>query len=104
MKIIAFIEARQEEVIRTILEHCGLWDPPARAPPRAPPAPAGSSRAAPGVLRRGPRLYRLEEIDPEFLEHLHREAQAEEAEQLRLPWDVEVRLGHFGVRWYARQG
>ena len=29
MKIIAFIEARQGDVIRKILEHCGLWhDPP----------------------------------------------------------------------------
>ena len=37
MKIISFIE--QEEVIRRILTHCGLWrDPPERPPPR--PAPA----------------------------------------------------------------
>src|SRR5271165_6317871 len=35
MKIISFIEARQDKVIRKILEHCGLWhDPSARAPPR----------------------------------------------------------------------
>ena len=37
MKIISFIQ--QEEVIRKILTHCGLWqDPPERPPPR--PAPA----------------------------------------------------------------
>ena len=36
MKIIAFIEAYQGDVIRKILEHCGLWhDPPSRAPPNA---------------------------------------------------------------------
>ena len=36
MKIIAFIEARQGEVIRKILEHCCLWkDPPPRGPPHA---------------------------------------------------------------------
>ena len=31
MKIISFIEARQEEVIRKILQHCGPWRDP-RAP------------------------------------------------------------------------
>jgi len=40
MKIIAFIEARQEEVIRKILRHCGLWHDP---PPRAPPKPSSPS-------------------------------------------------------------
>ena len=34
MKIIAFIERRQTEVIEKILRHCGLWEEsPARAPP-----------------------------------------------------------------------
>jgi len=30
-------------------------------------------------------MFKVEEIDPDFLEHLHREAQAE---QLGLPWDA----------------
>ena len=38
MRVIAFIERRQRDVIRKILEHCGLWDEP-RAPARAPPTP-----------------------------------------------------------------
>jgi hypothetical protein len=34
MKIIAFIERHQTEVIEKILRHCGLWDEQAaRAPP-----------------------------------------------------------------------
>ena len=81
MKIIAFIEARQDDVIRKILEHCGLWhDPPARAPPvaaaisrpvRPPPLPLPES--ASGIRY---------EADPEFLEHTRRE----QSEQLELPW------------------
>ena len=36
MKIIAFIERHQTEVIEKILRHCGLWEEPsARAPPAA---------------------------------------------------------------------
>ena len=35
MKIVAFIEAPQGDVIEKILRHCGLWCP---ASPRAPPA------------------------------------------------------------------
>ena len=36
MKIIAFIERHQTEVIEKILRHCGLWDETsARAPPAA---------------------------------------------------------------------
>ena len=31
MRVIAFIERRQRDVIRKILEHCGLWEEP-RAP------------------------------------------------------------------------
>jgi hypothetical protein len=37
MKVIAFIEPPQAEVIEKILRHCGLWNPP---PARAPPATA----------------------------------------------------------------
>jgi hypothetical protein len=80
MKIIAFIEAHQGDVIRRILEHCGLWhDPPPRSPPRTPlvsratvstPVP----EADPGITH---------EVDPDFLEHIRRE----ESEQLELPWD-----------------
>jgi len=42
MRVIAFIERRQRDVIRKILEHCGLWEEP-RAPARAaaPPVQAG---------------------------------------------------------------
>ena len=73
MKIIAFIEAHQPDLIRKILEHCGLWhDPPPRAPPRSSPpsrsAEGGSSPesdSAPGITH---------EVDPDFLEHVHREA------------------------------
>jgi hypothetical protein len=35
MKVIAFIEPPQGEVIEKILRHCGLWDP--ASPPRPPP-------------------------------------------------------------------
>ena len=35
MKIIAFIERDQTEVIEKILRHCGLWE---RVPARAPPS------------------------------------------------------------------
>ena len=34
MKVVAFIDPPQEEVIQKILKHCGLWEgPPERAPP-----------------------------------------------------------------------
>jgi hypothetical protein len=35
MKVVAFIEPPQADVIEKILRHCGLWSP---ASPRAPPA------------------------------------------------------------------
>lgn len=38
MKIIAFIERHQTEVIEKILRHCGLWE---AASARDPPATAG---------------------------------------------------------------
>lgn len=42
MKIIGFIECRQQEVIERILRHCGLWEGPIRtlASARAPPRPS----------------------------------------------------------------
>ena len=75
MKIIAFIEARQQDVIRKILEHCGLWrDPPPRGPPRLPfPKPQPPD----------PDPRRSVEVDPDFLEHLRRERM----EQADLPMD-----------------
>ena len=72
MKIIAFIEAHQADLIRKILEHCGLWHDP---PPRVPPRPVRSSPASdPGITH---------EVDPDFLEHLRRE----ELDQPELPWE-----------------
>ena len=78
MKIIAFIEAHQGNVIHKILEHCGLWeDPPSRGPP------------GPGC---GPRTVRSMsdadagisyEVDPDFLEHAGREV----LDQPEMSWD-----------------
>ncbi len=82
MKIIAFIEARQGEVIRKILEHCGLWqDPPARAPPQAP----HPSRTARSIPEPDPAIGSgiTYEVAPDFLEHAHRE----DLDQPELPWD-----------------
>jgi hypothetical protein len=42
MRVSAFIEGRQRDVIRKILEHCGLWEEP-RAPARPPPVEAQAS-------------------------------------------------------------
>jgi len=39
LKVLAFIEPPQAEVIEKILRHCGLWNPP---PARGPPAADGS--------------------------------------------------------------
>ena len=89
MKIVAFIEARQGEVIRKILEHCGLWHDP---PPRAPPSPSSAFQTPRQVSVPGPTpgdaprpdpgvTY---EADPEFLEHARREY----LEQPDLPWDA----------------
>jgi hypothetical protein len=92
MKIIAFIEGHQQAVLEKILRHAGLWNPPPpRPPPRAPPTvvPPGQPRgrgciqqrpAPPSAQRYGP----VENLDPDFLEHLHREGQAV---QMPLPWD-----------------
>lgn len=95
MKIIAFIEARQGQVVRQILEHCGLWqDPPppnANAPPRSPPRSRRGSRRSRATA---PRCVLPEadagvsyEVDPEYLEHAHREA-VDEQDQPELPWDA----------------
>ena len=74
MKIIAFIQAGQQEAIRKILEHCGLWqDPPSRGPP---------SRSHQSQLA-DPDSRRTMEVDPDFLEYARRE----KTEQAELPMD-----------------
>ena len=76
---VGFVEARQDEVIRKILEHCGLWrDPPPRAPPSHAPA-AVPARTAPE-----PDARFNCEVHPDYLEHLHRESQVE---QLDVRWE-----------------
>ena len=77
MKIVAFVEARQDDVIRKILEHCGLWHAPPLPPPRAPPPAAPKAVHA----QRESDSISTVEMDPDFLEYLHREKQAE------LPWE-----------------
>ena len=85
MKVIAFIENHQDDVICKILEHCGLWqEPQPRPPPRPPPVPAPRSRVLRTVPSGMPHGGHAADLDPEFLEHLHWETQAE---QLDLPWD-----------------
>jgi len=84
MKIITFIEAKQGDVIRKILEHCGLWKPPpARPPPRPPPPGSGAAGQGAGSARGSGRFNEVE-ADPDFLEHLRLEKQAQ---QMNLPWD-----------------
>ena len=78
MKIISFVEARQEEVIRKIIKHRGLWhDQPPRAPPPAATKPVHAQRQSNSI----PTV----EMDPEYLEHLHRESMSD---QLELPWEA----------------
>ena len=66
MRIISFIEARQDDVIRRILKHCGLWEefPASRPPPPLLPAPSG--RPGPGLPAGGPLRSRpqLRRTDP----------------------------------------
>ena len=84
MKIVAVIEARQGEVIRKILEHCGLWHDP---PPRAPPSPSGPSHTPQQVPDPDPDSGVTYEADPEFLEHARRE-ETSGGDQPELPWDA----------------
>jgi len=78
MRIVAFIEARQQEVIRKILEHCGLWeDPPARSPLRV------TRPSQPGEHLPDPDSRRTYEVDPDFLESARRDQQ----DQPELPWE-----------------
>ncbi len=46
MKVIAFIEPPQQEVIEKILRHCGLWE---AAPPRGPPSENASVHVGDGL-------------------------------------------------------
>jgi hypothetical protein len=92
MKVIAFIETRQGDLVRQILEYCGLWQdpppPPPEVPPRSPPPRRRRSRA------RRPCCSMPEgdagvsyEVDPEYLEHARLQA-LEEQDQPDLPWDA----------------
>ncbi len=74
MKIIAFIEARQGDLVRSILEHCGLWhDPPLTPPPRPPPLTLRSSRPVRSIPTPDPDSGVTYEVDPDFLEYDRRE-------------------------------
>ncbi|MBC8553971.1 MAG: hypothetical protein H8D23_30545 [Candidatus Brocadiales bacterium] len=79
MKIIAFIEAHQSDLIRKILEHCGLWHDP---PPRAPPKPSIPSQAVRSITMPDSAPGITYEVDPDFLEYLQREEIEPE-----LPWE-----------------
>ena len=92
MKIIAFIEARQGELIRKLLEHCGLWhDPPSRAPPRA----SGPSQSVRSIPKLDPGF--TYEVDPDFLEHVHHEDHEEQV-QPELPWEPSTSPGQSQFR------
>ena len=85
MKIVAFIETPQADLIRKIIEHCGLWhDPPSRAP--GPPSPSGPSQTPRPVPDPAPDPESgvTYEADPECLEHARRE----NLQQPNLPWDA----------------
>jgi hypothetical protein len=78
MKIIAFIDTRRQDIIRKILQHCGLWeDPPSRGPP--PTAHPSQTRRQANV----PDSRLTYEVDPDFLEYARWEA----LEQTELSWD-----------------
>ena len=65
MKIVAFLQPNQPNIIRKILEHCGFWqERPTRAPPGIPPA----THPSPGEI-----LGRTSELDGEFLDYLRHE-------------------------------
>jgi hypothetical protein len=83
MKIVSFIERRQQEVIERILRHCGLWEGPLRtlATARAPPLAPAPSSTAPGELALVP--------DGEFLDYQRRENQKNQPGELQLVLDPE---------------
>jgi hypothetical protein len=83
MKIISFIERRQQEAIERILRHCGLWEGPLRtlATARAPPPAPAPSPTESGELELVP--------DEEFLEFRRRENQENQLGELQLVLDPE---------------
>ena len=76
MKIIAFIEAHQGEVIRNILEHRGFWHDPPCTPPPHESRPCRAVQEA--CQTDGITVY---EVDPDFLEF----AWCEQTDQPELP-------------------
>jgi len=85
MKIISFIERRQQEVIERILRHCGLWEGPIRTLANARAPPRGARRLADAAAD-------LELVpDPDFLEsqRLESERQPVQSRELQLVLDPE---------------
>jgi len=83
MKIISFIEARQGDVIRKILQHCCLWqDSPTRAPP---PILDLFPKPQTGAPLLDPDSGLTREPNPDFAEHLRREEI--DGAQPQPPWD-----------------
>ena len=80
MELIAFIEACQGDVIRKILQHCGLWEDPT---PRPPPTPVQIRRRADFPLFHAGVAEDAAEVAPDFLEHLRYEDLPEPPP----PWD-----------------
>jgi len=80
MKVIAFIEANQDNVIRKILQHCGLWETPT---PRPPPKPIPNRSGPSFPLFHACHVETDEEVDPDFLEHLR----YEDMPDPEPPWD-----------------
>jgi hypothetical protein len=92
-----------DKAVRQILEQCGLtsassvepWqDPPpptANPPPRSPPHPRRRSRRSGATAPKCPMPEAdagvSYEVDPEYLEHAHREA-LDNQDQPELPWDA----------------
>ena len=79
IRTIAFIEAHQSDVIRGTLKRCGPWQDP---PPRGQPWRTGLSRAVRPMPQADEDI--TYEVDPDFLEHVGREA----CEQPELPCDA----------------
>jgi hypothetical protein len=62
MRVISFIEARQQDVIEKILRHCGLWKGPLRTLATARPLP---DRVVRHVPEEAIELQTV--LDPDFL-------------------------------------
>ena len=80
MKVISFIERRQQDIIEQILCHCGLWEGPVRT--------LATARAPPPVSK--PRPATADELelvaDDDYLEFQRRE---NEPGELQLVLDPE---------------